>query len=220
MRCCAAVPAMPAGPLPGARHRARHRLVHERRAVAHLAHGLPELPPVVAVCMMQVHTRSTRFSLPREETFDLHALLRLASHPNVSMAAVPRSPSRQFCPGPGDQGRHRHVGLDGLCPADAGQGSRHLQEERPGREHQEDPAEGPPPGHCLGRHPVRRHHGGDLGRLERQRRATTQIFQLDKSYGADGMVVKPNIAKISDLKGKTVAASAPGTAPTSAWPGC
>ena len=49
--------------------------------------------------------------------------------------------------------------------------------------------------------------------------ATTQIFQLDKSYGADGMVVKPNIAKISDLKGKTVAASAPGTAPyfTLAW---
>ncbi len=49
--------------------------------------------------------------------------------------------------------------------------------------------------------------------------ATTQIFQLDKSYGADGMVVKPTIAKISDLKGKTVAASAPGTAPyfTLAW---
>jgi NitT/TauT family transport system substrate-binding protein len=43
--------------------------------------------------------------------------------------------------------------------------------------------------------------------------ATTQIFQLDKSYGADGMVVKPAIAKISDLKGKTVAASAPGTSP-------
>ena len=49
--------------------------------------------------------------------------------------------------------------------------------------------------------------------------ATTQIFQLDKSYGADGMVVKPAITKISDLKGKTVAASAPGTAPyfTLAW---
>ena len=49
--------------------------------------------------------------------------------------------------------------------------------------------------------------------------ATTQIFQLDKSFGADGMVVKPAIAKITDLKGKTVAASAPGTAPyfTLAW---
>ena len=48
---------------------------------------------------------------------------------------------------------------------------------------------------------------------------TTQIFQLDKSYGADGMVVKPGISKIADLKGKTVAASAPGTAPyfTLAW---
>jgi len=49
--------------------------------------------------------------------------------------------------------------------------------------------------------------------------ATTQIFQLDKSFGADGMVVKPSISKITDLKGKTVAASAPGTAPyfTLAW---
>ena len=42
---------------------------------------------------------------------------------------------------------------------------------------------------------------------------TTQIFQLDKSFGADGLVVKPGITKISDLKGKTVAVSAPGTAP-------
>ena len=42
---------------------------------------------------------------------------------------------------------------------------------------------------------------------------TTQIFQLDKSFGADGMVVKPSVAKISDLKGKTVAASPPGTSP-------
>ena len=41
---------------------------------------------------------------------------------------------------------------------------------------------------------------------------TTQIFQLDKSFGADGMVTKPGIAKIADLKGKTVAADAPGTA--------
>ncbi|MEO5733279.1 MAG: ABC transporter substrate-binding protein, partial [Rubrivivax sp.] len=42
---------------------------------------------------------------------------------------------------------------------------------------------------------------------------TTQIFQLDKSYGADGMVVKPGITSIKNLKGKTVAADAPGTAP-------
>jgi NitT/TauT family transport system substrate-binding protein len=49
--------------------------------------------------------------------------------------------------------------------------------------------------------------------------ATKQIFQLDKSYGADGMVVRGNIESIKDLKGKTVAASAPGTAPyfTLAW---
>lgn len=49
--------------------------------------------------------------------------------------------------------------------------------------------------------------------------ATTQLFQLDKSYGADGMAVRGNIASIKDLKGKSVAASAPGTAPyfTLAW---
>jgi NitT/TauT family transport system substrate-binding protein len=48
---------------------------------------------------------------------------------------------------------------------------------------------------------------------------TTQIFQLDKSFGADGMVVKPTIVRIADLKGKTVAADAPGTATyfTLAW---
>ena len=49
--------------------------------------------------------------------------------------------------------------------------------------------------------------------------ATKQIFQMDKSYGADGMAVRANLAKIADLKGKSVAASAPGTAPyfTLAW---
>jgi NitT/TauT family transport system substrate-binding protein len=43
--------------------------------------------------------------------------------------------------------------------------------------------------------------------------ATTQLFQLDKSYGADGMVVREATGSIKDLKGKTVAASAPGTSP-------
>jgi NitT/TauT family transport system substrate-binding protein len=49
--------------------------------------------------------------------------------------------------------------------------------------------------------------------------ATTQLFQMDKSYGADGMVVRNTIASIKDVKGKTIAASAPGTAPyfTLAW---
>jgi NitT/TauT family transport system substrate-binding protein len=49
--------------------------------------------------------------------------------------------------------------------------------------------------------------------------ATTQLFQLDKSFGADGMVVRSGINSIADLRGKTVAASAPGTAPyfTLAW---
>ena len=40
-----------------------------------------------------------------------------------------------------------------------------------------------------------------------------QIFQLDKSYGADGIAVRNNINSFADLKGKTVAVSAPGTAP-------
>jgi NitT/TauT family transport system substrate-binding protein len=43
--------------------------------------------------------------------------------------------------------------------------------------------------------------------------ATTQLFQLDKSYGADGLVVRNNVNAIRDLRGKTVAASPPGTAP-------
>jgi NitT/TauT family transport system substrate-binding protein len=49
--------------------------------------------------------------------------------------------------------------------------------------------------------------------------ATTQLLQMDKSYGADGMAVRNSIASIKDVKGKKVAASAPGTAPyfTLAW---
>lgn len=49
--------------------------------------------------------------------------------------------------------------------------------------------------------------------------ATKQIFQLDKSYGADGMAVRNDVKSIKELKGKTIAASAPGTAPyfTLAW---
>ncbi len=43
--------------------------------------------------------------------------------------------------------------------------------------------------------------------------ATTQFFQLDVSHGADGIAAKPGIEKVSDLKGKTIAASAPGTSP-------
>ena len=47
----------------------------------------------------------------------------------------------------------------------------------------------------------------------------TQVVQLDKSYGADGMAVRNTIAKIADLKGKTVGVDAPGTASyfTLAW---
>ncbi|KQP17107.1 ABC transporter substrate-binding protein [Pseudorhodoferax sp. Leaf265] len=46
-----------------------------------------------------------------------------------------------------------------------------------------------------------------------------QIVQLDKSYGADGIAVRNDIKTFADLKGKTVAVDAPGTAPyfTLAW---
>jgi NitT/TauT family transport system substrate-binding protein len=49
--------------------------------------------------------------------------------------------------------------------------------------------------------------------------ATTQLLQMDKSYGGDGMAVRNTIASIKDVKGKTVAASPPGTAPyfTLSW---
>ena len=40
-----------------------------------------------------------------------------------------------------------------------------------------------------------------------------QIFQMDKSYGADGIAVRGDVNSFADLKGKTVAASAPGTSP-------
>ena len=40
-----------------------------------------------------------------------------------------------------------------------------------------------------------------------------QIFQMDKSYGADGLAVRSSITKFADLKGKTVGVDAPGTSP-------
>ncbi|KJK24135.1 ABC transporter permease [Burkholderiaceae bacterium 16] len=41
----------------------------------------------------------------------------------------------------------------------------------------------------------------------------TQIVQLDKSYGADGLAVRGDVKGFADLKGKTVGVDAPGTAP-------
>ncbi|MDD0838065.1 ABC transporter substrate-binding protein [Curvibacter sp. HBC61] len=40
-----------------------------------------------------------------------------------------------------------------------------------------------------------------------------QIFQMDKSYGADGLAVRNDIKGFADLKGKTIGVDAPGTAP-------
>jgi len=39
-----------------------------------------------------------------------------------------------------------------------------------------------------------------------------QILQLDKSYGADGLAVRHSIRSFADLKGRTIAVDAPGTA--------
>ncbi|SDP58463.1 NitT/TauT family transport system substrate-binding protein [Ralstonia sp. 25mfcol4.1] len=41
----------------------------------------------------------------------------------------------------------------------------------------------------------------------------TQIVQLDKSYGADGLAVRSDVKTFADLKGKTIGVDAPGTAP-------
>src|SRR5918999_1865672 len=43
--------------------------------------------------------------------------------------------------------------------------------------------------------------------------ATRQIFQMDKSFGADGMAARAAVGKIADLKGKTIGSQAPGTSP-------
>jgi NitT/TauT family transport system substrate-binding protein len=40
-----------------------------------------------------------------------------------------------------------------------------------------------------------------------------QIFQMDKSYGADGLAVRNDVKNFADLKGKAIGVSAPGTAP-------
>jgi NitT/TauT family transport system substrate-binding protein len=40
-----------------------------------------------------------------------------------------------------------------------------------------------------------------------------QIFQMDKSNGADGLAVRGDIKSFADLKGKTIGVDAPGTAP-------
>ncbi len=49
--------------------------------------------------------------------------------------------------------------------------------------------------------------------------ATTQLFKMDQGMGSDGIVARNSIKSVADLKGKTVAASAPGTNPhfTLAW---
>ena len=41
----------------------------------------------------------------------------------------------------------------------------------------------------------------------------TAVVQLDKSYGADGLVARNAIGSIKDLKGKTVGVQGPGSSP-------
>ena len=105
-------------------------------------------------------------------------------------------------------------GWTGFAPLTLAKRSRPVQEAWSRCHHQEDSAEGSPPGHRFGDvQCAATTVGGTWVGWNAAGVTTTQIFQLDKSYGADGMVVKPGIAKIADLKGKTVAASAPGTSP-------
>jgi NitT/TauT family transport system substrate-binding protein len=40
-----------------------------------------------------------------------------------------------------------------------------------------------------------------------------QIFQMDKSYGADGLAVRNDVKSFADLRGKAIGVSAPGTSP-------
>ncbi len=109
--------------------------------------------------------------------------------------------------------------LDRLRAPDARQGSRHLRSQRPRRYDPKIPQ-------------ASRHLAIASGDIQCAATtvetwivwnangiATTQLFQLDKSYGADGMAVRNGINSIRDLRGKTVAASARGTAPyfTLAW---
>ncbi len=49
--------------------------------------------------------------------------------------------------------------------------------------------------------------------------ATTQLFKMDQGMGSDGIVARNDITKVADLKGKTIAASAPAPTRTSRWPG-
>ena len=73
------------------------------------------------------------------------------------------------------------------------------------------PQSEPPPRHRLRRHPVRRHHGGDLGGVERQRRRRPSRSSSSTSPMAPtAWPCATTSTRSSDLKGKTVASSAPG----------
>jgi NitT/TauT family transport system substrate-binding protein len=69
--------------------------------------------------------------------------------------------------------------------------------------------------HRVGVHPVRRHHGRDLEVWNAAGGATTQLFQPEKSYGADGMTVRGNITSIKNLKGRRLPPPRPAQRPTS-----
>ena len=98
-----------------------------------------------------------------------HTFRERSMQKTLAFAAAARVRRRRFRRRPGNQGRDRHVRLDRIPAADARQGRRDLQEERPRRVAQDDPAEGPPPGDRVGRRPVRRHDRRDVDRLERER---------------------------------------------------
>ena len=122
--------------------------------------------------------------------------------------------------GPGNQGRDRHLGLDRLRAADAGQGGGPLQEARPRRRRsrrsrRRTATSRSPRATSSARPPRSRPGSSGTPTASRRRRSSSST----RATAPTAWWCKPSIAKIADLKGKTVAASAPGTAPyfTLAW---
>ena len=135
---CAAARALPgdgAGPLPRARHRGGHRTgvaTARWRASCELRCARPA---------RAVDIRPESSTHDQESPHEEARLPACLSPPPRLLAGAAMAQETKVA--------DRHVRLDRLRAADAGQGSRPVQEARPGRDDQEDPAEGPPPGDRL-----------------------------------------------------------------------
>ena len=143
--------------------------------------------------------------------------------PCVLCSEQPSSPRWRASPRqprPGHQGRRRHLRLDRLCAADAGQGGRHLQEERPrrrrSRRSRRRTATWPSPrATSSARRPRSRPGSSGTPTAWPPSRSSSST----RATAPTAWWCATTSQSIKDLKGKTVAASAPGTAPyfTLAW---